>query len=146
RRLVLRGVETDHPLGVEGHSGADVLLHALMDALLGAAALGDIGRHFPPGDERYRDADSLELLSRVAAMLGEAGWSVVNLDAVVLAERPRLLPHGPAMRERIAGGLGIDAGRVGVKATTCEGLGFVGREAGIAAYAVALLDSVGDAP
>lgn len=140
RRLVLGGVEIAHPLGLEGHSDADVVLHALMDALLGAAGLGDIGQHFPPGDPRYRDADSLGLLDAVAGRLRDAGWRVVNVDVAVLAERPKLLPHLPLMRERIAARLGVDPAGVGLKATTNERLGFVGREEGIAAYAVALLD------
>ena len=139
RRLVLGGVEIAHPLGLDGHSDADVVLHALMDALLGAAALGDIGQHFPPGDPRWRDADSLDLLTRVVTLLREAGWAVGNVDVAVLAERPKLLPHVPLMRERIAARLGVGADAVGIKATTNERLGFVGREEGIAAHAVALI-------
>jgi 2-C-methyl-D-erythritol 2,4-cyclodiphosphate synthase len=110
-----------------------------MDAVLGAAGLGDIGMHFPPSDERWRDVSSLDLLARVAALVGEAGWRTVNVDATVIAERPRLAPHVPAMRARIAAGLGLAEGAVGVKATTNERLGALGREEGIAALAVALL-------
>lgn len=141
RRLVLGGVEIAHERGLAGHSDADVLLHAIMDAVLGAAALGDIGQHFPPSDERWRDASSLDLLSRVSALIRAARWQVVNVDATLIAERPRIAPHVPAMRERIARGLEIDAGAVGVKATTNERLGALGREEGMAALAVALLES-----
>lgn len=141
RRLVLGGVEIAHERGLAGHSDADVLLHAIMDAVLGAAALGDIGQHFPPSDERWRDASSLDLLSRVSALVRAAGWRVVNVDATLIAERPRIASHVPAMRERIARGLGIEADAVGVKATTNERLGALGREEGMAALAVALLES-----
>lgn len=136
RRLVLGGVEIPHERGLAGHSDADVLTHAICDALLGAAALGDIGRHFPDSDEAYRDADSRELLARVAALLGEAGMAPWNVDAVVVAERPRLAPYVPAMREALSAALGVSPDAVGVKATTSEGLGFAGREEGIAAQAV----------
>lgn len=139
RRLVLGGVEIAHEHGLDGHSDADALLHAIMDALLGAAGLGDIGAHFPPSDERWRDASSLDLLARVAALLREEGWRAVNVDATVIAERPRIAPHVPAMRAHIAAALGLEEQTVGVKATTNEGLGFVGREEGIAALAVALV-------
>lgn len=139
RRLVLGGVEIEHERGLAGHSDADVLLHALMDALLGAAGLGDIGTHFPPTEERWRGASSLDLLARVAALLRQAGWQALNVDATVIAERPRIAPHVPAMRAHIAAALGITEQAVGVKATTNERLGFVGREEGIAALAVALL-------
>jgi len=139
RRLVLGGVEIAHERGLAGHSDADALLHAIADAVLGAAGLGDIGAHFPPSDERWRDASSLDLLERVAALAGEAGWRVVNVDATVIAEQPRIAPHAPLMRERIAARLGVTEGDVGVKATTNERLGFLGREEGIAAMAVALL-------
>lgn len=139
RRLMLGGVEIDHERGLAGHSDADVLLHALMDALLGAAGLGDIGTHFSPAEERWRDASSLALLARVAALLRQDGWRAVNVDATLLAERPRIAPHVPAIRARIAAALGIAEGAVGVKATTNEGMGFVGREEGIAALAVALI-------
>jgi 2-C-methyl-D-erythritol 2,4-cyclodiphosphate synthase len=141
RPLILGGVSLDHPegLGLDGHSDADVLVHALMDALLGALGLGDIGRHFPPEDERWRGADSLVLLARVMELVRERGWEVVNVDAVVVAERPKLRPHIEAMRASIAGPLGVAMDRVGVKATTNERLGPTGREEGIACHAVALL-------
>lgn len=139
RRLVLGGVEIAHERGLDGHSDADVLLHAIMDAVLGAAGLDDIGAHFPPSDERWRDASSLDLLARVAARIREEGWKPVNVDATVIAERPRLAPHIPEMRARIAAGLGLSAEAIGVKATTNERLGALGREEGIAALAVALL-------
>ena len=137
RRLVLGGVEIAHPVGLTGHSDADVLLHAVADALLGAAALGDIGRHFPPSDARWQDADSRDLLSSVLAILAAAGYEVVNVDATIIAEAPRIAPHVEAMRANIAGCLGIETDAVGVKGTTNEGLGFVGREEGIAALATA---------
>jgi 2-C-methyl-D-erythritol 2,4-cyclodiphosphate synthase len=141
RPLILGGQRLEHPdgLGLDGHSDADVLVHALMDALLGALSLGDIGRWFPPDDERWRGADSLVLLEQVVALVRERGWQVVNVDAVVIAERPRLRPHIEAMRETIAGRLGVEPDRVGVKATTNERLGPTGREEGIACHAVALL-------
>jgi 2-C-methyl-D-erythritol 2,4-cyclodiphosphate synthase len=137
--LTLGGVRLEHTHGLEGHSDADVLLHAMVDALLGAASLGDIGRHFPQSDPRYRGASSLLFLEHARDLLREAGWSVVNLDSTVIAERPTLGPHVPAMRRAIAGALSIDDACVGIKATTNEGLGFAGREEGIAAFAVALL-------
>jgi 2-C-methyl-D-erythritol 2,4-cyclodiphosphate synthase len=141
RPLILAGVSLNHPagLGLDGHSDADVLVHALMDALLGALSLGDIGQHFPPGDPRWKDADSLLLLERVMALVRERGWGLINVDLVVVAERPKLRPHIEAMRANLAERLAIAADRVGVKATTNEGLGPIGREEGIAAYAVALL-------
>lgn len=139
RRLVLGGVQIAHERGLDGHSDADVLLHAIMDAVLGAAGLGDIGRHFPPSDERWRDASSLDLLVRVAALAHEQGWRMVNVDATVIAERPRIAPHVPIMRGRIARALCVDESAVGVKATTNERLGALGREEGIAALAVALV-------
>ncbi len=141
RPLILGGVPLDHPegLGLDGHSDADVLVHAVMDALLGALSLGDIGAHFPPEDPRWKDADSLALLERVLALVEERGWRVGNVDTVVVAERPRLRPHIPAMRTALAQRLGIDPSQVGVKATTNEGLGPTGREEGISCQAVALL-------
>ncbi|HEX3510422.1 MAG TPA: 2-C-methyl-D-erythritol 2,4-cyclodiphosphate synthase [Solirubrobacteraceae bacterium] len=139
RRLVLGGVEIPHEEGLDGHSDADVLTHALIDAMLGAAGLGDIGEHFPDTDERYRDADSLGLLARVCELLDVAGLDVVNVDCSVVIERPKLAPHRDAIRERLAGVLGIEPRRVGVKATTGEGMGFVGRGEGVAALAVASL-------
>jgi 2-C-methyl-D-erythritol 2,4-cyclodiphosphate synthase len=139
RRLVLGGVEIDAELGLSGHSDADVLVHALIDALLGAAGLGDIGQHFPDGDERWRDADSMRLLDAVVAMLAAERLHVVNVDCTVLLERPRLAPHRDAIRARLAGALGVSPARVSVKATTGEGIGFVGRGEGAAALAVATL-------
>ncbi len=140
RRLILGGVEIPFEKGLLGHSDADVLAHAVMDALLGAAALGDIGKLFPDSDPAYEGADSLVLLSRVARVLDENGYGIGNVDATVLAQRPKLAPHIPAMRERLAAAIGIDSGRVSVKATTEEGLGFTGTGEGIAAHAVALIE------
>jgi len=139
RRLMLGGVEVPHEAGLAGHSDADVLLHAIMDALLGAAALGDIGRHFPSDDPQWRDADSRDLLHRVAAMVRGAGHAVANIDATVIAERPRIAPHVEAMRRAIAGDLGLPVEQVSVKATTTDQLGAIGRGEGIAALAIALL-------
>lgn len=141
RPLILGGQSLQHPdgLGLDGHSDADVLVHALMDALLGALCLGDIGQHFPPEEARWQGADSLELLERVMALVRERGWRIVNLDSVVVAERPKLKPHIPAMRAAIAARLGLDDDQVGVKATTNERLGAEGREEGISCHAVALL-------
>ena len=140
RRLVLGGVAIEHPTGLVGHSDGDVLLHALMDALLGAANLGDLGRHFPSDDPAYAGASSLGLLTRVGALIREAGFAVASLDATVIAQAPRLAPHVGAMRDAIAGALGIESGRVSVKATTNDGLGVVGSGDAIAALAIALLD------
>ncbi|MCT0211104.1 MAG: 2-C-methyl-D-erythritol 2,4-cyclodiphosphate synthase [Cyanobium sp.] len=139
RPLILGGIRLDHPLGLDGHSDADVLVHALMDALLGALSLGDIGRHFPPEDARWKGADSLLLLERVMELVRERGWQVVNVDAVVVAEQPKLKPHIEAMRAAIAARLAVEPEQVGVKATTNEGLGPTGRQEGIACHAVALL-------
>ena len=140
RRLVLGGVEIPWEKGLLGHSDADVLLHALMDALLGACALGDIGQHFPDKDPAYEGADSLELLRRVAALLRERGFRPVNVDCTVLAQRPRLAPFMPQMRRQIAGALSLELDCVSVKATTEEGLGFTGEGLGIAAHAVVLVE------
>lgn len=140
RKLILGGVEIPFEKGLLGHSDADVLAHAVMDALLGAAALGDIGQLFPDSDPAYEGADSLKLLRRVAQVLGEHGYGIGNVDATVLAQRPKLAPHIPEMRERLAAAMSIDPGRVSVKATTEEGLGFTGAGEGIAAHAVALLN------
>jgi 2-C-methyl-D-erythritol 4-phosphate cytidylyltransferase/2-C-methyl-D-erythritol 2,4-cyclodiphosphate synthase len=140
RRLVLGGVAIEHPTGLAGHSDGDVLLHALMDALLGAANLGDLGRHFPSDDPAYAGASSLGLLKRVGALIREAGFAVASLDATVIAQAPRLAPHIGAMRDAIAGALGVESGRVSVKATTNDGLGVVGSGEAIAALAIALLD------
>ncbi len=141
RRLVLGGVEVPFALGLAGHSDADAVAHALTDAVLGAAALGDIGTHFPPGDERWRDADSLDLLRRALALIGAEGWVVANVDVTVVCETPRLAPHIPAMRERLAGSLGLDVSAVSIKGKTNEMMGWIGRGEGIAAIAVALLRS-----
>jgi 2-C-methyl-D-erythritol 2,4-cyclodiphosphate synthase len=140
RPLYLGGVRIDGSPGLSGHSDADALLHAVIDALLGAAGLGDIGQHFPPGDPAYKGVDSKQLLRRTRDLLQEKGYRVGNVDATVIAERPRLLPHLPAMRSAIAGVIGIDESRVSVKATTHEGLGAIGRGEGIAAMAVALIE------
>ena len=139
RRLVLGGVEIEHERGLQGHSDADVLTHAVIDALLGAAALGDIGQHFPDDDPVYAGADSLELLRRAAALAADAGFDVANVDATVVLEQPRLAEHRDAMRANLAGALGIDVERVNVKATRGEGLGFVGRQEGAAALALVTL-------
>jgi 2-C-methyl-D-erythritol 2,4-cyclodiphosphate synthase len=141
RRLVIGGVEIPHDKGLLGHSDADVLLHAICDALLGAAALGDIGRHFPDTDSRYKGIDSRELLRHVARLLKEKGFTVSNVDATIVAQAPRMAPHIPAMVHNIAADLGIAAGCVNVKATTTEGLGFTGRGEGIAAQAISLISS-----
>ena len=140
RRLVLGGVTIPHARGLAGHSDADVLLHAICDALLGAAALGDIGRHFPDSDAQYKDADSRMLLRAVAAKLAARGLRAANVDATVVAQAPRLAPHVPQMVANIAADLGLARDRVNVKATTTERLGFAGREEGIAALAVALVE------
>jgi len=139
RRLVLGGVEIPFEKGLLGHSDADVLAHAVTDALLGAAGLEDIGHYFPDTDERYRDADSIELLHEVRNLVGDS-WDIANVDAVVICERPRIRDHGKAMRENLAGALGIEPSRVTVRGTTTERLGFVGRGEGIAAQAVCLLE------
>ena len=139
RKLILGGVEIPFDRGLLGHSDADVLLHAVMDALLGAAALGDIGRLFPDSDPKYAGADSALLLAAVCGLLRDRGFSVGNIDCTVVAQAPKLLPYMEQMRERIAAVCGLDLGRVSVKATTEEQLGFTGRGEGIAAHAVALL-------
>lgn len=140
RKLILGGVAIPHETGLLGHSDADVLTHAIMDALLGAAADGDIGQHFPDTDPKWAGADSLALLRAVVARLAANGWHPVNVDATILAERPKLMPHIPAMRQHLAEALGLDASAVSVKATTVEGLGAIGRREGIAALATALID------
>ena len=139
RRLVIGGVEIAHDKGLLGHSDADVLLHAICDALLGAAALGDIGRHFPDSDARYKGIDSRELLRRVAGLVREEGYEPVNVDATIIAEAPRMAPHVPAMVAHIASDVGLAEDCVNVKATTTERLGFAGRGEGIAAQAVCLV-------
>ena len=139
RNLILGGVEIEHEVGLLGHSDADVLLHAISDALLGAASLGDIGKHFPDKDPQYKGISSLILLEHVGRLLGEHGWAVGNIDATIVAQAPKLAPHIDAMRTNIADALGIEVGQVGVKATTTEGLGFAGTKEGMASYAVARL-------
>lgn len=139
RKCILGGVEIPHPLGLLGHSDADVLLHALSDALLGALGLGDIGMHFPDSDPRYRGADSLVLLSHVGDLVREHGWEIGNLQGTVICEAPRVRPHVEAMRANIAKALGIEIDQVGIQGTTSEKLGFTGRGEGIAAQAVALV-------
>lgn len=140
RKLILGGVEIPYEKGLLGHSDADVLVHAVMDALLGAAALGDIGGHFPDSDPRYEGADSLALLREVCRILREAGFEPGNVDATIVAQAPKLAPHIPAMRRNIAAAMGLDASCVSVKATTEERLGFTGEGLGIAAQAAALID------
>lgn len=137
--ITLGGVQIAHNKSFVAHSDGDVLLHALTDALLGAAALGDIGQHFPDTDPAYKGADSRQLLRKVVVLLDQAGWSVGNVDSTVLAQAPKMAPHIVAMRENIAADLNIAVDQVNVKATTTEGLGFVGREEGIAAHAVVVL-------
>ena len=137
RKLIIGGVEIPFEKGLLGHSDADVLLHAISDALLGAAALGDIGKHFPDTDERYKGADSLKLLEEVGRLLAEKGYTVGNVDATIVAQRPKMAPHVPVMRENIARVLHVDVDRINVKATTEEHLGFTGSGQGISAYAVA---------
>ncbi|MGN6756063.1 MAG: 2-C-methyl-D-erythritol 2,4-cyclodiphosphate synthase, partial [Thermomicrobiales bacterium] len=139
RPLVLGGVTIPAARGLLGHSDADVALHAIMDALLGAAALGDIGQHFPPDDPAYKDSDSRDLLARVRDLLAAAGWHIINLDCTIVAERPKIAPHIAAMRAAIGAALDLPGDCIGVKATTNEGIGFIGREEGIAALAVALI-------
>ena len=142
RKLILGGVEVPFEKGLLGHSDADVLAHAIADALLGAAALGDIGKLFPDSDPRYKGADSLGLLSQVCALLRGRGFSICNIDATVLAQAPRLAPHIPAMRRRLAEACGLAGGQVSVKATTEEGLGFTGTGDGSAAHAVCLVENL----
>ena len=140
RRLILGGVDIPWERGLLGHSDADVLTHAVMDALLGAAGVGDIGQHFPDTDPAYAGADSLKLLEAVMGLLRDAGWRVGNVDATVLAQRPKLAPHIPQMRENLARCMGVDLAQVNVKATTEEGLGFTGTGEGMSAHAVCLLE------
>jgi 2-C-methyl-D-erythritol 2,4-cyclodiphosphate synthase len=139
RRLILGGVDVPHEQGLVGHSDADVLTHAIIDALLGAAALGDIGQHFPDTDPRFAGADSLGLLRTVVGELGERGWEIGNVDATVVLERPKLAPHRDAIRASLAGALGLPPDAVSLKATTGERMGFVGRGEGAAALAVATI-------
>ena len=144
RRLVLGGVEVAHDRGLAGHSDADALTHAIIDALLGAAALGDIGQHFPDTDERYRDADSIWLLRETVALLSARGFTIRHVDATVVIERPRLAPVRDRIRATLARALGLTTEHVSVKATRGEGMGFVGREEGVAALAVATVDCYAD--
>jgi len=142
RKLVLGGVTIVHEYGLAGHSDADVLAHALMDGLLGAMREGDVGRHFPDTDPRYAGADSLALLREVAGMMRRHGFELEDADCVLVLEEPKIAPHREAMRENLARAMGVDASRIGVKATTTEGLGFEGRKEGVAAHAVVLLRHV----
>ena len=144
RRLIIGGVDIPYEKGLLGHSDADVLLHAVMDALLGAAALGDIGQHFPDSDERYKGSSSIALLKEVGKILQENGYMIENIDSTVIAQRPKLLPYRPQMAENIAAALGIEKEQVSVKATTEEGLGFTGTGEGSSAQAIARLSSVAD--
>ncbi len=143
RKLIIGGVDIPYEKGLLGHSDADVLTHALMDALLGAAALGDIGLHFPDTDAEYKGADSIELLRRVSELLSEKGYKLCNADCTILAQAPKMRPHIDAMRKNIARAIGVDIDIINVKATTEEGLGFTGEGLGIAAHAVCLIESVG---
>lgn len=142
RKLILGGVEIPHSLGLLGHSDADVVTHALMDALLGAAALGDIGQHFPDKDPSYAGISSLVLLGKVMDLLHQAGWRVENADMTILAQQPKLMPHIPQMRQNLSRAMGVPVSAISVKATTEEGLGFTGREQGIAAHSVVLLETL----
>ena len=144
RPLILGGIKVDHEMGLIGHSDADVLTHAIMDAMLGALSLGDIGHYFPPSDPQWAGADSIDLLKRVNDLVKGAGWGISNIDSVVVAERPKLKPHIEKMRSRLATTLELEADQVSIKATTNEKLGPVGREEGIAAYAVVLLQKSTD--
>lgn len=139
RPLIIGGVNIPHEAGLLGHSDADVLVHAIMDSMLGALALGDIGKHFPDTDERYKGADSIELLRQVAKIIGTNGYSVANIDSTILAQAPKMAPHIDQMRKNVADAIGIDVSCVSVKATTEEKLGFTGEKKGIAAHAVCLL-------
>ena len=140
RKLILGGVEIEWSTGLAGHSDADVLVHAICDACLGAAGAGDIGVHFPPEDQKYKDIDSRELLREVAARLRHERWRISNLDCIIIAEKPKLGPFIPAMVAHISGDLGVDRSQVNIKATTTEGLGYVGKQKGIAAQAVVLIE------
>lgn len=140
RPLVLGGVDIPHSRGLAGHSDADAVAHAVADAILGAAALGDLGRHFPPDDDAWKDADSIDLLRRATARVREAGLRPANVDVTVICEAPRIAPHVDAMRARLAAALGVDPGAVSVKATSNEGMGWIGRGEGVAALAVAMIE------
>ena len=141
RPLIIGGVDIPHPKGLRGHSDADVLVHAVMDAILGALALGDIGQHFPDKDSKYKGADSLKLLSHVNALAAEKGFVCVNLDSIIMAEKPKMSPHILEMRTNLAVALKLKTDQVSIKATTTERLGLIGREEGIAAQAIVLLQS-----
>lgn len=142
RRLVLGGIEIPHPRGLEGHSDADAVAHSVTDALLGASGMGDIGQHFPPSDPRWKDADSLRLLAQVVHLLATENFQIVNVDVTVVTEAPKLGPHAPAIRERLASVLGIAPTHVSLKAKSNEGMGWIGAGEGLAAMAVALVDHV----
>ena len=142
RRCIIGGVDIPHETGLEGHSDADVLTHAVMDALLGALALGDIGAHFPDTDARFAGADSIALLQQIAALMRARGWKLSNLDATVLAQAPRIAPYISAMRKNLARAIGCGEERISVKATTEEGLGFTGQKQGIAAHCVCLIEEI----
>ena len=142
RKLILGGVEIPFEKGLLGHSDADVIVHAIMDSLLGAAALGDIGQHFPDHDPAFKGADSLVLLAHVVCLIGEHGWHVENVDATIIAQAPKMAPHIAAMRENIANACEVDLDAVNVKATTEEHLGFTGRKEGVSAHAVALIETI----
>lgn len=142
RKLILGGVEIPSERGLDGHSDADAVAHAVTDALLGAAGLGDIGRHFPPSDEQWKDADSLQLLARVVRLLEGRNYQVVNVDVTVVTEHPRIGPHAPAMQEKLAAVLSIAPDHVSIKGKSNEGLGWIGRGEGLACYAVALIDDM----
>ena len=144
RRLILGGVEIAGDRGLEGHSDADAVAHAITDALLGAAGLGDIGQHFPPSDPQFKDADSLQLLSHALGLLEARNYQVVNVDVTVVAEHPRIGPYVPEMRERVSAVLGISPEHVSIKGKSNEGLGWIGREEGIAVFAVALIDRMAE--
>ncbi len=141
RQLIVGGVEIEWHLGLQGHSDADVLLHAICDACLGAAAMGDIGIHFPADDDQYKNCDSRVLLRNVAAMLHQAQWKIGNLDCIIIAEKPRMAPYIPEMQARIGSDLSVSPNKINIKATTTEGLGFIGQQQGMAAQAVVLLES-----
>lgn len=143
RRLIIGGVDIPYEKGLLGHSDADVLLHAIMDALLGAAALGDIGKHFPDNDPAYSGADSLKLTEAVAKILRDNGYRIGNVDATIIAQRPKMAPHREQMRTNIAKALGVEIDQISIKATTEEGLGFTGSGEGISAQAVALIETIG---
>lgn len=142
RKLIIGGVEIPHTLGLLGHSDADVLLHAIMDSLLGAAALGDIGKHFPDTDAKYKGISSLSLLAHVKTLLSESGYDIVNIDATIIAQKPKMAPHIPAMIKTIATALKVDEAQINIKATTEEGLGFTGKEEGIASQSICLLTTI----